>query len=328
MKPSITSVTPDTGHTGGRTLVEIEGSGFRLPTPVAVYIRTEPPPTVRVLFGDAPALAVWVVSNTLLRCLTPIHDASGALATSVTVTNLDDHGAPIAGESETLAAAFSFVRPRLDAGSVTARVLKAFITELRRQVIDNVNFAPNTDYDPDTGDGLNIVQLAKLPGIAITDMRMPKSQEVQNEQEELPFGETGYVVVRRPVIRDIVCTLVGVSDNKDEALTLSEVVEAFFTKNSALTMMRDEANPALGEVSFDMMITQDITVGTTTDGSNVCWFSYECTIQGIPRHAMPGLPQKSIDGAPLSHQAEPIIGAGESMGQFRLSAGRVPSGTT
>lgn len=73
--PTITSISPRRGHTGGRYLVEILGSGFRVqpvadlggPAPVEA-----PPPSVRVLFGDDEATDVQVFDDGQLYCRTPI----------------------------------------------------------------------------------------------------------------------------------------------------------------------------------------------------------------------------------------------------------------
>lgn len=52
--PTIISIAPSSGHTGGQVLVEITGTGFQLdPEPPAGVIPVpEPPQTVEVLFGD------------------------------------------------------------------------------------------------------------------------------------------------------------------------------------------------------------------------------------------------------------------------------------
>lgn len=73
--PTITSISPRRGHTGGRFLVEILGSGFRV-QPVAdlggAAPVEEPPQSVRVLFGDDEATDVQVFDEGRLYCRTPI----------------------------------------------------------------------------------------------------------------------------------------------------------------------------------------------------------------------------------------------------------------
>jgi hypothetical protein len=86
---TIESVSPARGHTGGRTLVEIQGSGFREPPAPDLTHQGElpaPPSTVRVLFGETPARSVAVAGSDLLFVETPIHDPG---TVDVTVQNLD-----------------------------------------------------------------------------------------------------------------------------------------------------------------------------------------------------------------------------------------------
>lgn len=73
--PTISSISPRRGHTGGRYLVEILGSGFRV-QPVgqlgAGAPVDAPPPSVRVLFGADEATDVQVWDASRLYCRTPI----------------------------------------------------------------------------------------------------------------------------------------------------------------------------------------------------------------------------------------------------------------
>lgn len=73
--PTIASVTPNEGHTGGQTLVEVTGTNFQLPpSPAPTGPVPTPPPTVRVKFGGRVASRVEVWSATQLYCLTPDQD--------------------------------------------------------------------------------------------------------------------------------------------------------------------------------------------------------------------------------------------------------------
>lgn len=82
--PTLTSVAPRVGHTGGQTLVELNGTGFALaPDPDLTQLPVPPaPPRLRVFFGGTEAYGVQVVSSTLAYAFTPIHDA-GAVAVEV-----------------------------------------------------------------------------------------------------------------------------------------------------------------------------------------------------------------------------------------------------
>lgn len=74
--PTIVSVTPNEGHSGGKTLVEVVGTNFREPTPPPPTGQTTQvwPPSVRVLFGGQPAANITVWGPTQLYCQTPERD--------------------------------------------------------------------------------------------------------------------------------------------------------------------------------------------------------------------------------------------------------------
>src|SRR5262249_54588382 len=126
--PSITSVTPSSGPTGGSLLVEIAGAGFRPPDPPPA---TGPVPasilTVRVVVGAQPARAVRVIAADRLSCVLPAADAGPV---DVTVQNLDAAGAPIPGEETTLVGGFTFILERLTPESDLARLVRTLIREL------------------------------------------------------------------------------------------------------------------------------------------------------------------------------------------------------
>lgn len=332
--PTISSITPNTGHTGGKTLVEIVGTNFALPPPPpAEGPTTAPAPSVAVTIGGRPCPVVWVVSPTLLRALTPIHDPSGIPAvvaepersipaaaaipaSDVVVQNLDATGAPIVGESATLATAYSFVRPDLTVECHLELVIKAFILELERQVIDNVQWNPHTDYDPDTGDALNFCELARLPGIAIVGLKLPKSQWRQdNTIAEVPIDGATFIMRRPPDVRDVAMTLVGASDNSGELTRLLQATEGFFRKNPTLALDRDPADPTKGSIEYqlDRASDDEVSISGTMGSTNVRTFAFSVAIRGVLLEEIPGLPTSSIPGAPADFSAEPTIGIGRTL---------------
>jgi len=75
MPPTITSVLPAAGHTGGSTLIEIKGSGFVLPPGPGAAIPAPPQASrMRVLFGGELAEGLEVADSGTLYCFTPTHD--------------------------------------------------------------------------------------------------------------------------------------------------------------------------------------------------------------------------------------------------------------
>jgi hypothetical protein len=163
--PTITSLEPASGPTGGLTLVEVTGSGFRMPPAPPASGPTSPPrPTVEVLVGGRRAADVRVRAPDRLSFLSPAHDAGTA---DVVVRNLDDDGVPIAGEEATLAGGYTFVAPRLAVESDLTRLVRTLLRELKRQVHPNVSLTVQTDFDAETGDELHLTELASMPGLVL-----------------------------------------------------------------------------------------------------------------------------------------------------------------
>lgn len=304
--PTIDSVSPSSGHTGGKTLIEIAGTGFALPAaPPATGVTTAPQPSVRVLVGGLPCPAVWVLSSTSLRALTPIHDPSGIPATDtaaavpasdVTVLNLDASGDPISGETVTRSASFSFHRPTFDSAttkSVAQIAVESLMTELQRQVHPNVQFQPHTDYDPDTGDGLNICDFATLPGIALMGLRLPTSKDIASrEAPEIDIGG-GLVAVRRPpVVRDVLLTLTVVSDSTSELLWLESVIKQVMAKNPSLRAQQAGAvltDTSGAEVTWQIDYQRGDAVTFNDRSAGVEWFTAEIAIRRAQETDIPGV---------------------------------------
>jgi len=163
--PSITTITPSSGPTGGGLLVEVSGAGFQLPPPPpALGPTTPPPPTVRVLVGGRPAREVRVIATDRLTCLVPTGDAG---TVDVVVQNLDATGAVNAGEQGLAPRAFTYVRPPLTTEADLTRLVRKLRQELKRQVLENVVLTVQTDFDTDTGDALHLAQVAQLPALVL-----------------------------------------------------------------------------------------------------------------------------------------------------------------
>lgn len=319
--PVIYSVGPSSGHTGGGQLVTIYGESFRMPPPFAAAKRIHgpwppdaqapapPTPTVQVLFGGVPAINVGVVSTGILQCTTPPHDPSGipyiapqpnragqiaVPPSDVTVTNLDDDGDPIPGESTTLTQSYSFLRPNLTMPGVAATVLTALVLDLQRQIIPNVEFNPHTDYDATSGDFLNITFQAALPALALINLKVPQAEgRPRATEEEVTFQTddgTGYEVNRLAVLRDMVLTVLGVSDNQSELLGLAEALEVYFRRTGGLNLPANSDDPNGPTVNFPMYRETDTVFTGRIGVSNVMAFTFTMRLVGVPFADFPGLP--------------------------------------
>lgn len=311
--PTIATVFPASGHTGGKGLCEIVGTGFGA--------------SVQVTFGGSVCPTVWAVSSTLLRVLTPRHDPSGVrsrpspdaadlAASAVVVANLDTSGSPISGETVTKSAAYSFQRPLLDAGTYTTRAIDALLVELRRQVVANVAYNPHSDYDAETGDGLNLIELARLPGLGLTQLRLPTSQQpADREQPEIDIGSSMVAVRAQPVVRDAVLTLLGVSDHSGELQALELAVKMFARDNPVL-LVPDPIGGGELEYVLDYQRGAEVTFGDRTPGG-VVWFQAEIAVRRIVETDMPGISASGVGSLGVNQATREIAYKAET---FNTSA--------
>jgi hypothetical protein len=394
--PTISSVTPSSGHTGGKTLVEIAGTNFATPAPPpATGVAPAPAPSVAVTFGGEPALEVAVLSATLIRCLTPIRDqrvvltpftvdastntftsaahglidgtivfpvvtsAAGlpaplvatrgyyvrdaaantfklsatlggsaidvttAVAASlksvgaydVAVQNLDANGAPIPGEVATRAKAYTFRRPDLTEDSDLSRVVETLVLELRRQVVEEVAIATHSDYDLETADALNVVDVARLPALVLVGPQLTENRFYsRNDGEEIETPNDGFVRRAPPVTVDLIFQVFGLSDSTREILNLAAAVVTFFRKNIRIGMARSATDPLLGRVEWEVDFEPGAEPAVVTRGNNANLRSFTGSIlvRGVDIEAFSGLPTASIADVPSSIPAEGTIAVGKT----------------
>lgn len=238
--PTITSITPTLGHTGGRALAEIIGTNFREPTtqaapsngPVPVA-----PPSVRVLFGDVASSRVAWISSTRLFVETPIHAEA---TVDVTVENIDDDGVLIPGEQATSSNAFTFRRPQLTTSTDLTDLIRVLLRSLKLQVHPNIVVSVHTDFDDDTTDLLQIVQVASLPALVLQGPRLTRNRFYgTNQRPNIPSSTPEEFFVRRePYTVDVMFDLVGISNLQVEFQNFMQTTITYFHKNKVITHPR------------------------------------------------------------------------------------------
>lgn len=291
--PSIASISPSSGHTGGgQQLVEITGTGFQLwaiPPPSNRPAGDVRWPTVEVLFGGKPAPLVIVASATRLLVRPPVSPLEAAKpdhgegAVDVVVRNIDEDGATIAGETVTLAGGYRYRRRQMSDETNLQRVVRALIHELKRQVIENVSITTHSDYDLDTTDMLDVVDVATIPALVIFGPIV---------QENRTYGYPGPILVKRTATEsdvvaqatdDLFFTMICVSDSKAESLNLQAAVREFFVENSYLTVQRDSQDSSKGFVSYAIDLDQAglAPVPSADQKSNLRSFSGSFVVRGF-----------------------------------------------
>ncbi|TBR17483.1 MAG: hypothetical protein EPO57_09120 [Chitinophagaceae bacterium] len=283
--PTISSVTPNAGLTGGKRLVAIAGTNFQLPpAPAPFGVTTPPNPSVEVLFGGVKGTDVRVLTTGLLHVTTPIHDAG---LVDVVVRNIDQNGVLVGAETVTSVGAFTFARPDLNTGPTNesdfTRLVRNLILELRRQVVDNVELTVHTDYD-DSPSGANVAMLSTLPGLVLSGPALRENRFFSmNEPRVRSLGGGQYQDLRPPYTVDLVFTLIGVDDSTPRLLNLMKETVGFFQRNKVLRIPRDVALPNGEQVEYEMEIEPDgdFDVQGGPNNSNVRNFSGTFAIRGF-----------------------------------------------
>ena len=315
------------GPTGGRSLVRIFGDGFRLTPPpppdgptgpiVAGRVSSPEPKTVSVTFGGKEALKVEVIKSNLLHVLTPITPidgikaaAHGVGAVDVVITNLDDNEDPIGGETVTSVGAYTYRHVKLDATTESdlLRLVVQLIIEWKRQVLPEVVFTVHTDYDDDTGSP--IVDIAKLPSIALLLRELPENRFYSlNERPERE--EDGVVFIdRKPRTVDLLFDVVGASDSTFELLNLLAACNTFMDENIVLELDRDPTDPGKGTVEYELDFQSggDFTISRGASNSNLRQFSGAILIRGFDIEGYAGFSESSVRGlAALSNDVEGLV---------------------
>lgn len=294
--PLIVSVQPAVGPTGGQNLVTITANNLREPPDAPPLIQTSGvlPETVHVDFGGELATGVRVISQGKLTCLAPIHD-SGLV--DVTVTNLDDDGDPIPGETATKAGAYTFSRPNLTVEDDLTRLVRTFLRELRRQVVDEVSLAPHTDYDDETADFLQLAHIAKMPGIAVIGPDINENRFFStNAKQSVDNGDGTFDIRRSPYTVDLQFEVVGVAELTVQKLNLMAAFTKFINRNKFLRMDRDPADPAAGRVQYEMDFTDDGEPSATDrlNDSNIKAFSGTIIIRGFDLEDLAGVEEDML----------------------------------
>ena len=216
-------------------LVVINGTNFRIPDPVPAtgFVGGPEPVTLRVTIDGVPALRAYAMSTIQIAVLMPAYrgdpDVETLAASNVTIENLDNDGNPVGGETVTAADAFTYERPQLDGSTNFKRLVRELLRTFKRQVIPNTVLTTHTDYDDTTGDALNIVALAKLPGIVLTGPDLRKNTFYsEHGGVQVQSGPRESDRKQAPRTVDLIFEVVGATDSDGILLNLSFILCQLF----------------------------------------------------------------------------------------------------
>lgn len=276
--PTITSVTPSRGPSGGQALVEIVGTGFQVQVSGAGTT-----PTVRVLFGAVEAKRVRVASATRLIVTTPADQNPATV--DVVVQNIGSHGEVLGAEHVTATGAYTFARPALDASvaPVVQRVTRQLIQMLKRQVLQEVVLTRNVDWDDDPAETLRKVAIAKMPAVWLvgptlrenTFFRTSVGARVREGAESRDFLSARCV--------DLVFRMGCITDSGMQLTALQEALTVFMRQNVYLYLDRDPADATAGRVRWEFGFEPggDLDADLTPSSSNVVSASGSVSIRGV-----------------------------------------------
>lgn len=297
--PTFVSTSPATGPTGGRNLVTITGTNFRTwPAPPAAGPIPKTAVPVQVKFDGEAALSVAVVSSTRLDVLVPPYrgnseasptspaDGSNPLPlpqTDIVITNVDDAGVAIPGETVTAADAYRYARTALrtpdaaEAQQVWRRTLRDVLRTFKRQIITEVAHATSTDY----GTG-GIIELARLPAIVISGPRMPEdlTRRAQIMREEVVAGEYERFWPAWYCNMEFVGT--GMSDSQREIVAMVQAVHEMFMRTPWLEVDVSPTDPTLGRLQFPFVLTGPPELEVARPNHNLHSFGFGFEVRGVP----------------------------------------------
>lgn len=313
--PTITSVTPSTVWTGGQ-LVIVRGTNFRLPSPPAPSNGPLPAPipTMAVVVDGQPATQVEVLSSSTLSCHLPEHDPSRAddgtvLMSSLAVTNLDDAGVPIAGESATSPAAVTYARPDLSVEADGGRVERAFIRLLKRKIVANV---VKLVVSPDYGDAPFLVtRFANPPGLAITGPRLREDAPYFNTRtpiqvpSQLGAGLTD--IKAAPLTVSLEYSIAGYTNSGAQNTSLMLLTRMVLEQTGYLEVQRDAADASKGVIRYQVIIPTDSEMrdtSTPNQDGNHSFDGLTVVIHGVGLEDLAGFPGQSLERVGIGTQEE------------------------
>ncbi|HUV39683.1 MAG TPA: hypothetical protein VMY39_08705, partial [Planctomycetota bacterium] len=248
---------------------------------------------MEVLIDGEPAIDVRVYDDTLLTCIAPdwrgsVNVASDPLpvAVDVTLTNLDDDGVAIGGETVTEVGAFTYTRQRVTAESPSwlTRVVRALVEGFRRNVLFNTSLNKHSEsYDLASG-SLRELSEGQLPGLSLDGPSLRANPAYTNNHRQKVSGG-GFAIDehRRHYVVDMEFDIFGFSDRSDELANLIELCTEYLHAHGHILV---DPDPATGETErreYDVMWVpnQEPRVQGAPNQSNLKVFSGRIVVLGV-----------------------------------------------
>ncbi len=262
--PTVSTVTPNNGLTGGGSLVTVTGTNFEDDPSVA---------GVEVTFGTLLATEVRVLSPTSLTCLPPrgpIPDTADTLVVNVSVENL---GGPDTGTGTALNA-YTYRRPDLTVETHITAATRKLIRLCKQQIVSNVALTTHTDYDLLTADMLNRVNRANLPVVVLMGPRLTEHRIINYNAPVERFTPAGSMPTQYEAFDQVRAVnlefeILLMSESKIELLNLIHHATAFTLRNEFVGVLIDPLIPATGEVLYPLRVETEFLASDPISRSNV-----------------------------------------------------------
>jgi hypothetical protein len=291
--PTLSACAPTPLFTGGQ-FVTITGTGFQTPYPLPEINGPYPPPipTVEVTFNGRLAQEVRVESATSLTCIAPAGDEGDA---TVVLKNLDDEGAPIAGEVATSALIATYARADISVADDLQRLTRAFMKLLKQQVIPRVVRTTSTDFTDEAGKlEFDFTDIAgPLPVIGLTGPGLVRNKFYGDAGGETEQRGTDHVRRRYMRTSDIVFKVTAFDESEGRILNLQGLLTKVFEINTYFELQRDPDDTSKGYVYYECDAGDFNDIGGPNN-SNVRAVTGEVTLRGFTFEDVASFPDSMV----------------------------------
>ncbi len=280
--PTVTSVTPVAGLSGGNNLVTVEGTDFDIQA-----VLGDPIPEVKVTFGIVEATEVKVLSATRLTCIAApgaISLTTNTLLVDVSVENVE--AGPNQGTG-TLPDAYTYSRPDLTVETHLAACVRRLVLLLQEQLLVNTASTTHADYALQTADLLHRVEPADLPAVTVVGPALVEHRVINYNDltlVTLPAGSSTPTDYERYDDVDAYGLNFDIrlkSELKMELLNMVQQAVSFMKRNRIITVPRDPLTPASGLVEYPLKFVSPFVVDDQPSRTNVREAVASWQIEGV-----------------------------------------------
>lgn len=286
--PTITDVSPATGPASGGNIVIVTGTNFRVPTIAYTIPMEDLIPTVSITVGGQAPEDFDVFSATSMAIRIPRYDADPRVypypAVDLVISNIDDSGVVIPGETVTEVDAYTYDRWVLGAPRKDPPMLTVMRELLRRMYLEITKYSsPTTHVDFGEDSSATIIAPASLPSVSFT-VSMPRDIEWAQwdngpEEVELNDGTIDQYEGMRTYM--LVCDITAAGEGDREAHFIVQALQEFVIENPLMSIPADTDLYTDETNEYAIEISRDPVQSKTVSQSSIVAFSMQIRVRGI-----------------------------------------------